>query len=100
MGLKLYQYASDNLDAVYNAFDNTAIPDFKGNINSVGELCEDIKSNDYIGYYSCQAENYDLIPLTQLEGVIDYDIRNQFGTFMANLSLLPTLASRNTTVPK
>ncbi len=86
LGLNLHQYAAENLDAVYNAFDITAVPDFKGNINSVGEMCEDINSNDYIGYYSCQAENYDLLPLTQLEGVIDYDIRNQFGAYVSNAS--------------
>ena len=86
LGLNLYQYASANLSAVYTAFSVTAIPDFKGTINSDGELYGRSINDDLIGYYACEAENYDITPLTQLEGVIDYDVRNQFGAYIANAS--------------
>lgn len=84
LGLNLYQYASDNLDAVYNAFDIVAVPSFKGNINSSGEICDDINDPDYIGLFSCEAKDYDLSALTALDGVVSYDIRNQFGAYVSN----------------
>ncbi len=83
LGLNLYQYASDNLDAVYNAFEIVAVPDFTANINSQGALCDDMTAEDYVGFFSCEAENYDLTPLTQLEGVTGYDVRNQFGAYVS-----------------
>ncbi len=86
LGLNLYQYASSNLNAVYTAFDVTALPSFRGNLNTYGELCEDLADPEYAGYFLCEAENYDLTPLTQLEGVMDYDIRNQFGAYVSNAS--------------
>ena len=86
LGLNLYQYADRNLNAIYNAFDIIAIPDFKGNINTRGELCEDTTASDYVGYYACEAEDYDITPLTQLDGVTSYDIRNQFGAYVTGAS--------------
>ncbi len=84
LGLNLRQYAADNLDAVYNAFEIVAVPDFTANINSQGALCDDMTAEDYVGFFSCEAENYDLTQLSQLEGVTNYDVRNQFGAYVAN----------------
>lgn len=86
LGLNLYQYASSNLNAVYTTFDVTAVPSFKANIDSYGKLCDTTANTDYVGFFSCEAKDYDILPLTRLEGVTDYDIRNRFGAYVSNAS--------------
>ncbi len=81
VSLNLRQVAQDNLHLLEEEFSVMAIPTFKGYVNKYGRL-SDNSQEDYLGFYTVPAFDFDLSQITDAAGVQDVVVYRQFGAYV------------------
>lgn len=84
IGINLYFTTQEEIKKIHSYFDIAAFPEFKANINKNGMLASP-NDNDYIGYLSCAAKNYDWSQVLELPGVETIHTWNQFGAYISQV---------------
>jgi len=81
IGVNLRQTAQNNLQLLHEEFDVVAIPTFRGSVNDEARLTMDTE-NDYQGYMTVPAFDYDLSQIENAAGVKDVLVHKQFGAYV------------------
>ena len=86
--LNLYRNSEYNLKLADDAFTTIAVMELYADVDSAGQIVEDILDDDYAGYHAVTVYNYDLTPIVNAPSVIKYDLRARYGAFSEdNVSL-------------
>lgn len=80
--VNLYQNSVHNLKIAENTFSTLAITEFYGEVNRYGELVER-NSKEHIGYKAVGVKGYDIHKIIDSESVESYDLRSQYGAYIA-----------------
>ncbi len=81
MSLNLYSGSVRNLQKAEETYRTIAVAEFYGDVDNRGVLT-DPDSEDYMGYLSVAVDGYDISPLVNASGVIDYDLRARYVAYI------------------
>lgn len=81
MSVNLYRNSVANLEAVEDSYSTIAIMELYGDVDERGQLTKPY-GEDHIGYRSVAVKGYDFSDIVSADGVIDWDLREKYATYI------------------